>query len=70
MPWSVCEEKRLLDLIGERKSLKEIAAALDRSPQAVVNKIRRLGLGIEFVNRRLKQIQRARFRHRTHALGG
>ena len=68
MPWSVYEEKHLLDLIGERKSLKEIAQALGHSPGAVIEKIRRLGLSIEFVNRRVEQIHRARFRRRSHAL--
>jgi hypothetical protein len=68
MPWSVYEEKHLLDLIGERKSLKEIAQALGHSPQAVIEKIRRLGLSIEFVNRRVEQAHRARFRCRSHAL--
>ena len=68
MPWSVCEEKYLLDLINERKSLKEIAELLDRSARAVIEKITRLGLSIEFLNRRVEQAHRARFRRRTHAL--
>jgi len=67
MPWSVCEEKYLLDLINERKSLKEIAELLDRSARAVIEKITRLGLSIEFLNRRVEQAHRARFRRRSHA---
>jgi len=68
MPWAICEEKCLLDLVNERKSLKEIAEILGRSPQAVIEKIRRLGLSLEFVNRRVEQAHRIRFRCRSHAL--
>ena len=68
MPWNVYEEKHLLDLIDERKSLKDIAQALGHSPRAVMEKIRRLGLSIEFVNRKVEQAHRIRFRRRSHAL--
>lgn len=68
MPWNVYEEKHLLDLIDERKSLKDIAQALGHSPRAVIEKISRLGLSIEFVNRKVEQAHRARFRGRSHAL--
>lgn len=44
--WHVEEEKRLRDLLGSGTSLEKIAQLLDRSPDAVVLKVKRLGLRI------------------------
>ena len=46
MRWNELDEKQLQDLVGEHKTITEIALALKRSPEAIFMKLTRLGLAI------------------------
>jgi hypothetical protein len=46
MRWSELDEKQLQDLVGEHKSIDDIALALKRSPEAIFMKLSILGLAI------------------------
>lgn len=46
MHWHQEEEKRLRDLLGSGTSLEEVAQLLNRSPEAIVLKVKRSGLRI------------------------
>ena len=44
MRWTEQDQQLLIGLVNEQKTLEEIAAALNRSPDAISMKLRRLGL--------------------------
>lgn len=59
MHWSELDENQLQQLVGEHKSIDDIAAALKRSPEAIFMKLTRLGLAIpqmSFVKNRANKV--------------
>jgi hypothetical protein len=51
-PWTTKEEKQLRDMLQEGKRITEIAAAYGKSPSAVTQKMRRLGLEVVVLRNR------------------
>lgn len=46
-PWTVEKERQLRALVEDGKSLREISVALEKSPEAVRAKMKRLGLEVD-----------------------
>lgn len=44
MHWTEHDTQQLIALVKEQKTIREIAAALQRSPEAIAMKLKRLGL--------------------------
>jgi hypothetical protein len=49
--WQVEEERELIDMVEQGKTLEELARHFKRSPEAIRMKIRRLGLDLREQNK-------------------
>jgi hypothetical protein len=54
--WTVTEQKKLDDLLGERKSAREIATVLQRTSQAICSRPQRLDVKRNRSTRQLTMI--------------